>query len=490
MKLLAVAIVSVAMLFHGLSWAQTQTTPNLITPSGTAWGIPGNQILNNSGIVSVEGGGPTTGTAYYNSDTNTIRFSYSPSTVAQTIAINQALSGTGIQINGFNWYYLWMNGGYSSGTLTGSISMTNSQGGVVEYRSFNHPVQPTDTWNVESGTQTFTNPYSLANVGNLTMTFSGQDDRFWMGLYGPRVRTPNLSLNYSVDICAANPLSSPDCPGYTQAQCNISPLYSPACPGYAQAYFTQQCSANPLYDPACPGYQQAYFDYQCSMNALYDTACPGYAQAYFNQQCSLNGLYDQTCPNYGSAYATRQLLNQTSSSTTTTSTTFTTSAASTDPIVIAQSAPTTSTTSPTSVTSVTSVIIAPVPAAPSTVTTIAPTAPAPSTESRRTDAEVKSVTAGPGGAQRAAARAREAAQKNSEAKTMEQQAAGQGLQVGLMGFVPGFDAYASARITDVLGQQVQRQYTQPPVDNRSLQRQLSVGSDRLHQRMVEDQYRR
>ena len=91
-----------------------QTTSNLINPAGTAWGIPGNQVMGISGITAVEGGGPTTGSAYYNSETNTIRFGYNSSTVAQTIAINQALSGTGIQVGGFNWNYQWMNGGYSS----------------------------------------------------------------------------------------------------------------------------------------------------------------------------------------------------------------------------------------------------------------------------------------------------------------------------------------------------------------------------------------
>jgi hypothetical protein len=71
--------------------AQAQTisgnTPNLINPAGTAWGIPNNQVMNASGILAVEGAGPTTGSAYYNQDTNTIRFSYMPSTVTQSIAI-------------------------------------------------------------------------------------------------------------------------------------------------------------------------------------------------------------------------------------------------------------------------------------------------------------------------------------------------------------------------------------------------------------------
>jgi hypothetical protein len=39
------------------------------------------------------------------------------------------------------------------------------------------------------------------------------------------------------------------------------------------------------------------------LNALYDPSCPGYTQAYFNQQCSLNPLYDRRCSGYETAYA-------------------------------------------------------------------------------------------------------------------------------------------------------------------------------------------
>jgi hypothetical protein len=85
--------------------------------------------------------------------------------------------------------------------------------------------------------------------------------------------------------------------------CLIDPLSSSSCPGYAAAYLSQQCSLNTLYNASCPGYAQAYFDNQCRINPLYDRTCPGYAQAYFNQQCTANALYDRTCPGYAEAYA-------------------------------------------------------------------------------------------------------------------------------------------------------------------------------------------
>jgi len=474
--------------------AQTQTTPNLINPAGTAWGIPGNQVMGISGITAVEGGGPTTGSAYYNSETNTIRFGYVPSTVAQTIAINTALQGTGIQIGGFNWSYQWMNGGYSSGTLTGSIGMTNNIGQTVEYQSFNHPVQPSDTWNVESGTRTFASPYALASTGNLTMSFTGRDNRFWMGLYGPRVRDPSLSLNYSFDQCAANPLSSPTCPNYATAyftqQCTISALYNPSCPGYAAAYFTQQCTANPLYNPACPGYQEAYFSYQCN----------------------LDGLYSQSCPNYAQAYAKKNILNIGTTTTTTATSTAAvtesaTSTAKTDPISIATTSTTTSTTSPTSVTSVTSVVSGgstnattavvtstQSTAQSSTTTTTTTTAAPTSTEAQKIDTEIKSTTSNSSSRDdmkgRVEARAKEVARAGAEAKSFEAQTAVQGTVVALMGFVPGFDAYGTTRMVDINAQQMARLYGRATVDNRAALRGLTGASDRLHSDMVDQQYQR
>ena len=66
----------------------------------------------------------------------------------------------------------------------------------------------------------------------------------------------------------------------TGDMCLVDPLFSPNCVGYAQAYLTQQCGLNALYDPSCPGYTQAYFNQQCSLNPLYDRRCSGYEAAY------------------------------------------------------------------------------------------------------------------------------------------------------------------------------------------------------------------
>jgi len=148
---------------------------------------------------------------------------------------------------------------------------------------------------------------------------------------GHRIYTFNMG-----EACQANPLISPQCPGYEEAyatvvydqscaadplydigclgyeeayfnqQCSADPLYDMSCNGYADAIYVQQCTANPLYDVGCDGYETAYYDNQCSLDPLYDGGCPGYSTAYYNQQCSIDPLYDLGCPGYDTAYYNQQ----------------------------------------------------------------------------------------------------------------------------------------------------------------------------------------
>jgi len=87
------------------------------------------------------------------------------------------------------------------------------------------------------------------------------------------------------------------------------------------------------------------------------------------------------------------------------------------------------------------------------------------------------------------ARAKELASDMSRAATLEAQTANQAVVLGLISYVPGFSAYQASQVPDSLGQAVARQYGRPSVDNRWAQRGLSVANDRLHQEMVNQQYK-
>ena len=235
-------------------YAQTGTSPNLInnTPTG---------IVNYGGTGQGYSGGSTPG---YNSTNNTVYFGYSQGTVAYTYAFSQALQNSGMTILGYNYSWDYLNQGFSRGSLTANVNFAATNG--TSLYSKNWTLGSTGSnFETISGTETFTNPGLLASaISNFRLSFTGKDDRFWAGYYGPQVRNPSLSLNYTFDACSSDPLSSPSCPGYAQAyhdkQCSINPLFASDCPGYTVAYKQQQCSINPLYDISCPGYQQAYHE--------------------------------------------------------------------------------------------------------------------------------------------------------------------------------------------------------------------------------------
>lgn len=193
--LLAILLLS----FSNVLSAQTvDSTGNLIDP--TKWG---NVIPMNAGQlaqVEGEGGGPIPA---YNTDTNTIRFSFMPYTVSQIIAINTALSGQGISVGGFN--YSWKiyndltNCCGTRGTLLGNVSLFNKSGNVLESYNYDYSLVNTGAaFQTFSGTESFNNPYQLNSLGDISISWTGKDMNFWSGYYGPRVRDTTLSLNYTV----------------------------------------------------------------------------------------------------------------------------------------------------------------------------------------------------------------------------------------------------------------------------------------------------
>ena len=466
------------------AYGQTATA-NLINPAGTAWGIPQNQVLNSAGIGAVEAVGPTTGSAYYNADTNTIRFSYLPSTVSQSIAINTALAGTGIKWLGYD--YSWTIANYGQmGPTTAQISLMNNQQMLESFSYYYGPGSlPVGAWMGVSGRQLFSqsNGYTTGQVSSLDISWTGQDSTFWNGLYGARVRGTNIRLLYGADQCVINPLSDPTCPGYQAALCTASPLTS--------------------------------------------TTCPGYAAAYLQQQCTISALSDPTCPGYTTAYVTQQM-SQTSTATASTATTSTTTVSVTGPvstteptITIATDGTVTTGVATVPEAEVNAVVTRQIPSTASptgTVTLQVQTKPQEESEEERrrrlraaTAEEIeialkeekkreeeaserrKELAARMRAAAQEAAigRGREAIRDASRAETMEQQMANQALIVATMNFVPGFESYGVARLPDAPGYRPYEIYRgQQPVDNRRLLRGLTGASDQRHADMVNSQYGR
>jgi hypothetical protein len=322
MKLFAVILS--ALLAGVICSAQAQpsgsgTSPNLIfnLPPGST----SNVTTGWTGTTPYTGtGGGLSGGSQpgFNSSTNTLYFGYNQSVAAYTYAFSQALQNSGMSITGYNYGWEYINEGLTGGNLSAKVNFAAIDGTSLHTKTWT--LGPTSGWTSVNGTENFINGLPASNISNFSLSFSGKDSRFWAGYYGPQVRNPSLSLNYTFDTCVSNPLSSPSCPGYAVAyqtqQCTANALYSPDCPGYAVAYQTQQCTINPLSSPSCPGYASAYLTQQCSLDPLYSTTCQGYDQAYFKQQCSINPLYDSRCTGYAEALAAQQCTINPLSSTT------------------------------------------------------------------------------------------------------------------------------------------------------------------------------
>ena len=292
---------------------------------------------------------------------------------------------------------------------------------------------------------------------------------------------PGYAQAYFNQQCSNNSLYSNQCPGYQQAyfnqQCSLNPLYNTSCIGYEAAYFNQQCSLNTLYNQACPGYTVAYYNLQCSNNPLYDSGCPGYAQAYFDQQCSNNGLYDRKCPNYAQEFAKQQLLNQQNNATQTASVVVPTT---TEPVIQVKEDGKVSTDVP---------LVAD-PVVNSVLTKNTDTKKEDKREEKKEEpkAEKPKENTARQAAIAVATKPDPATQTQSE-KEFEQTVASQSAAVATISFVPGFSAYQNAIIPDTNALTMQRQYNKPVIDNARAMRQLNGASDRMHQEMINEQYR-
>jgi hypothetical protein len=208
-------ILAGVLFFSCAASAQTeQTTDNLITSgeNHTWTGISTTGALPTDAMP----GGPG---ALYDPNTNTIHFSYGRATVAQTIAINQALahSGSGIQVQGYTYSWEINNNNYDgrqggSDTLTANVLTYGPTGALRRNDTWTYNGR--FDWTTFSGSVNYTTPGPPSEFGNLRVEFSGVDSGFWNGYFGPQVRNVDVRLRYTVDQCTVDPQSSPSCPGY------------------------------------------------------------------------------------------------------------------------------------------------------------------------------------------------------------------------------------------------------------------------------------
>jgi hypothetical protein len=541
MKFFAV-ILSALLMAVSVQAQTTDATGSLVSPNlinvtnqqGSGW--------TGTTPITTTGGGYSGGSQPgYNSSTNTIYFGYTQSAAAYTYALNEALRNSGMTILGYNYSWSYLNQGEASGNLSAAVNFAGTNGTSLHYKSWT--LGPTTNWTNVNGTETFANNgMAVSSIANFSLTFNGKDSRFWAGYYGPQVKDPSISLNYTFDQCSSNPLSSPTCPGYVVAyqtqQCTANPLYNTSCPGYAAAYQIQQCTINPLNDPSCPGYAAAYLNYQCSVNPLYSTTCPGYEQANLNAQCILDSLYSNRCEGYATAYAIKYLVTGIDSTAVNQSLSNTAAVKANDPTTVKVATNTASTTintdgsvstgvSATGDTNVDKAIAAKSSTSgnqPAAAVQLTPNTAGAAVAERRQEQKQDDRKAenkpeggqpqgGPQGGQqeqksdqpktarqelqerrqeaakaKAVEQGKDLANNMGKATDMEQQKQIQNVVIQAMGFTPGFDAY-KVMMPDVAGYKPYSVYgNQRTVDNRSA-RSMFGGTDQLHNELVNSQYK-
>jgi hypothetical protein len=172
--------------------------------------------------------GPLPRVAAWGEGSNIINFSYGLTDLYQVVNIKNALpnSGTGLQVNGFNFGFTAKNGnGWDDGRqdyLTAYVNIYNNTNSKV-LESYNYNVNGQYNWTQFYWSETFKSPYGVPSLGNAQYGLIGKDNNFWVGPYGPEVSGVNFSLKYSVDPCATNPLYSPTCKGYMDALAKLGP---------------------------------------------------------------------------------------------------------------------------------------------------------------------------------------------------------------------------------------------------------------------------
>lgn len=150
--------------------------------------------------TSSTGGGYSGGsTPAYNPTTGVFMFGYNRGTISYSTPLNYALAsvGSNVNVNGFKYSWDYINQDYSRGTLTGNINVTNKSGQIVENRNYNMPAT-TNGWTHMSGIENFAIHYDATTLDRLNVSFSGKDDRWWAGYYGPQIKNISVSMLYSV----------------------------------------------------------------------------------------------------------------------------------------------------------------------------------------------------------------------------------------------------------------------------------------------------
>jgi len=183
-----------------------------------------------------------------------INFGYVERTLTNLAAINIALEQAGIEATGYNYSWRIKNGD-ANRTNTGNgrstpdpfyveVVIRDTQGNPVFSKTYNYSQYM--EWTAVSGEETFANPFDVNTLSEIELNVTGKDLGYWAGYYGPEFADPSIKLNYRY---AGNPVAEESLEDTVllSAQCSADPLFSPECPGYNDAMMAQIAPQQDLY---------------------------------------------------------------------------------------------------------------------------------------------------------------------------------------------------------------------------------------------------
>jgi hypothetical protein len=144
-----------------------------------------------------QGGGTSGGNVPgYNSSTGTFLFGYTLGTVTYRLTNSSEFPNPGTEIDSFKYSWEYFNQDFSRGSLTANIKFYDPNNSLLENYNFQLG-QTTSGWTLFSGQIDFASAYNMSDLAKIEISFTGKDDRFWAGYYGPQVRDLDLSLVYT-----------------------------------------------------------------------------------------------------------------------------------------------------------------------------------------------------------------------------------------------------------------------------------------------------
>lgn len=224
-----IAIIAAFLTFGAVQAQTVEQTGNLVQPTVAGTNVtPWNNAVYQSSLTCFAWGNPGyCGPNPIATPGLNLNFSYGWTDVYQQQSIASVLpnSGTGLRVDGYNFGFRAKNGnGWDDGrvdVLYAYVQFNDPQGGTL--LNHTHNLTYKFNWTDFAYSYNFDTPMPAKDIGSVRYGFVGKDNNFWAGPYGPEVANINFSLRYSVDPCATNPLHSASCSGFSAALASITP---------------------------------------------------------------------------------------------------------------------------------------------------------------------------------------------------------------------------------------------------------------------------